>query len=122
VTEREDLDEGLEALGLELRRLPTSMPPAALVARVRRLAHAELAERADERRDRPVLVFLLLFAWAVSLFALLAARVLSGQGHLGIATGATFSWSAAWFGYSWISSAAVLVLLGVHLRKQRRLA
>jgi len=122
VKERESLDEELAALGRELQRLPTPMPPPALVSRVRRLAHAHLAERADERRDRPVLVCLLLFSWTVSLLAFLAARLLSGQGLPGSETASMLSWSAAWFGYAWISSAAVLVLLGVHVRRERRMA
>lgn len=120
--ERESLDEELEVLGLELRRLPTPMPPEVLVSRVRRLAHLELAGRADERLNGLVLVCLLLFSWTVSLFALLAVRLLSGESLLGSATGSTFSWPVAYFVSAWISGAAVLVLLGFHVRKERRLA
>ena len=120
--ERESLDEGLEVLSLELRRLPTPMPSEALVSRVRRLAHLELAARADDRLNRLVLVFLLLFSWTVSLFALLAVRLLSGESLLGSATGSMLSWSVAYFVSAWISGAAVLVLLGFHVRKERRLA
>lgn len=120
--ERESLDEELEVLSLELRRLPTPMPPEALVSRVRRLAHLELAARADDRLNRLVLVFLLLFSWTVSLFALLAVRLLSGESLLGSATGSMLSWSVAYFVSAWISGAAVLVLLGFHVRKERRLA
>ena len=120
--ERESLDEELEVLSLELRRLPTPMPPEALVSRVRRLAHLELAARADDRLNRLVLVFLLLFSWTVSLFALLAVRLLSGESLLGSATGSMLSWSVAYFVSAWISGAAVLVLLDFHVRKERRLA
>jgi len=122
VRERESLDEELEVLSLELRRLPTPMPPEALVSRVRRLAHLELAARADDRLNRLVLAFLLLFSWTVSLFALLAVRLLSGESLLGSATGSMLSWSVAYFVSAWISGAAVLVLLGLHVRKERRLA
>jgi len=122
VRERQSLDEELEVLSLELRRLPTPMPPEALVSRVRRLAHLELAARADDRLNRLVLAFLLLFSWTVSLFALLAVRLLSGESLLGSATGSMLSWSVAYFVSAWISGAAVLVLLGLHVRKERRLA
>jgi hypothetical protein len=122
MTERESLDEELEVLGLELRRLPTPMPPQALVSRVRRLAHLELAGRADERLNHLVLVFLLVFSWTVSLFAFLAVRLVSGESLLGSATGPTLSWSVTYFISAWISGAAVLVLLGFHVRKERRLA
>ena len=120
--ERESLDEELRALGLELRRLPTPMPPEELVSRVRRLAHLELAGRADERLNRLVLAFLLVFSWTVSLSTVLAVRLLSGESLLGIALGPTLSWSVAYFVSAWISGAAVLVLLGLHARNERRLA
>lgn len=120
MTERDSLDEELDVLSLELRRLPTPRPPEALVFRVRRLAHLELAGRADERLNGLVLVFLLLFSWTVSLFAFLAVRLLSGESLLGSATGSTLSWPVAYFVSAWISGAAVLVLLGFHVRKERR--
>jgi len=122
VTERDSLEEELEVLSLELRRLPTPMPPEAVVSRVRRLAHLELAGRADERLNHLVLVFLLVFSWTVSLFAFLAVRLVSGESLFGSATGPTLSWSVATFVSAWISGAAVLVLLGFHVRKERRLA
>lgn len=120
--ERDSLDEELEVLGLELRRLPTPMPPEALVSRVRRLAHLELAGRADERLSRLVMAFLLVFSWTTSLFAFLAARLLSGESLLGSVTGSSLSWSVAYFVFAWISGVAFLVVLGFHARKERRLA
>jgi len=120
VRERERLDEELEVLSRELRRLPTPMPPEALVSRVRRLAHLELAGRADERLNRLALVFLLLFSWTTTLFPFLAVRLLSGESLFGSATGSTLSWSAAYLVSAWISGAAMLVLLGFHVRKERR--
>jgi hypothetical protein len=123
MNERE-LDEELEVLGRHLRRLPTPMPPEALVARVRRLAHLELAGRADEKLNRLVLMFLLVFSWTVSLVAFFAVRLLSGESLelLGAASASTFSWSLAYFGAAWVSGGAILVLLGLHVRKERRLA
>jgi hypothetical protein len=122
VTERDSLEEELEVLSLELRRLPTPMPPEAVVSRVRRLAHLELAGRADERLNRLVLAFLVLFSWTVSLFAFLGVRLLSGGSLLGRVTGSTVPWSVAYFVGAWIAGAAVLVLLGFHARKEGRLA
>jgi hypothetical protein len=122
MSDRDRPDEELEALGLALRRLPTPMPPQALVARVRGLAHLELAGQADERLNRLVLVLLLLFSWTASLFPVLAVRLLSLEGLLGIATGSTLSWPLAYVVIAWISGAAALLVLGVHVRKERRLA
>ncbi|MGH9324175.1 MAG: hypothetical protein ACRD21_04725 [Vicinamibacteria bacterium] len=117
-------DEVLELLPSELRRLPTPMPPPALVERVRRLAHFELAGRADEKLNRLVLVFLLVFSWTVSLVAFFAVRLLSGEraSLLGLAMGSGLSWSAAYFAAAWVSGVALLVLLGLHTRRERRLA
>lgn len=120
----ERLDDEMEALGRELRRLPTPMPPEALVARLRRLAHLDLAEQADERLNSLVVSFLLFFSWTVSLVTFLGVRLLrAGTADvLGIATGSAFSWSAAHFAAAWISGAAVIVLLGIHRRREGRLA
>lgn len=124
MSDGERLDEELEALGLALRRLPTPLPPEALVSRVRRLVHLELAEQADEKVSRLVLVFLLFFSWTVSLLTFFAVRVLRAASVdlLGIATGSAFAWSATYFAAVWISGAAVLVLLGFHRRREGRLA
>jgi hypothetical protein len=68
------------------------------------------------------MVFLLLFSWTVTLFTFFALRLLDGTNLLGSLTGSTLSWSAAYFVYAWISGAAILVLMGFHARKERRLA
>jgi hypothetical protein len=121
-----DFPEELESLGTELRRLPTPMPPPALVERVRRLAHLELASHADEKLNRLVLVFLLVFSWTVGLVGFFAVRVVaSGTASvLGLAAlqGSSLSWSAIYFGAAWISGALLFVILGLHHRKQRRFA
>lgn len=121
VRERE-LDEELEVLALALRRLRTPMPPEALVSRVRRLAHLELAMQADERISRLVMAFLLAFSWTITLFAFLAVGLLSGEDLLGSVTGSRLSWSVAYLVFTWISGVALLVVLGFHARKERRLA
>lgn len=122
MSEHESPDEELEALGLGLRRLPTPMPPEALVSRVRRLAHLELAGRADERLGRLVMGFLLLFSWAMTLLGVLTARLLGGESLLGSATGSRLSWPAVYLVFAWIPGVALLVVLGFHTRKERRLA
>lgn len=118
--------EDLEELGAELRRLPTPMPPPALVERVRRLAHLELAGRADEKLNRLVLVFLLVFSWTVALVGFLVVRVFASGtvSALGLAAlpASSLTWSVAYFATAWITGAALFVILGLYSRKQRRLA
>jgi hypothetical protein len=116
-------DEERDALGAELRRLPPPVPPSALVEKVRRLAHFELAGMADERLNRLVVVFLLAFSWTMSLVVSFAVRTLSGEGGsiLDLA-GSTLSWSLTYFVAAWLSGVAILVLLAFHVHKERRLA
>ena len=120
------MNVSLEELGAELRRLRTPMPPPALVDQVRRLAHLELAGRADEKLNRLVLVFLLVFSWTVALSGFLAVRVVASGtvSVLGLAAlqGSSLSWSVAYFAAAWITGAALFVILGLHYRKQRRIA
>lgn len=120
------MNEETDGLVAELRRLPTPMPPPALVERVRRLAHLELASRADESLNRLVLVFLLVFSWTVALVGFLVVRVVASGtvSVLGLAAlqGSSLSWSAAYFGAAWITGASLFVILGLHQRKQRRIA
>ena len=124
MTHREPLDDELEALGRELQRLPTPMPSDALVFRVRRLAHRELADQADERLSRWMAAFLVFFSWTVSVATFAAVRLLRAGSTelLGIGLGSPLSWSAAYFTAAWISGAAVLVLLGLHRHREGRLA
>jgi hypothetical protein len=127
VTAREKPDEGLEELSLALRRLPTPMPPAALVERVRRQGHLELADRADEKVNRLVVGFVIFFAWTLNVFVFAAVRLLSGESLLRIATGSmswwsAWSWSTGYFVAVWLTGVAMLVVLGVHVRRERGLA
>lgn len=117
----ENLDEELEALSRDLRRLPTPRPPEGLVSRVQSLGHLEIAGRADDRLNSFVLAFLLCFSWTVGLVSLFAVRLLTGE-VLGSAMGSTFQWSVAYLGSAWVSGAAVLALLGFHVHKERTMA
>jgi hypothetical protein len=122
VTEPEVYDEELELLSHELRRLSTPMAPEALVSRVRRVGRLELADRADERLSRLVLVFLLLFSWTMTLLGVVAVRILGGDNFelLGRATGSALSWSVVgYFVVAWTAGAAVLLLVGVNVRERR---
>ena len=105
------VEEDLARLGSELRRLPTPMPSPALLDRVRRLAHLELAGRADEKLNRLVLVFLLAFSWTISLVVFAVVRIVSGEslellgiaGLADIAGGTGLTWSVTYFAATWIT-------------------
>jgi hypothetical protein len=113
VREPDGLDEQLQGLGQALRQLPAPVPPGGLVSRVRRLARAELAARAEARLERVLLVLLLAFSWVISGVSFLGVRLLSGEG---------LAWPAAYLGSVWVAVAGALLLFGVHVRKERGLA
>lgn len=119
---REDLEDDLDALSVALRRLPTPMPPVVLVERVRRLGHLELAGRGDERLNALVLGGVILFVWTVNVFAFAAIRLLTGDGLLRMATGSALPWTAGYFVTGWLMGAAVLILAGIQVRRERGLA
>jgi hypothetical protein len=117
-----DPEDDLDALSLALQRLPTPMPPVVLVERVRRLGHLELAGRADERLNALVLGGVILFVWTLNVFAFAAIRLLTGEGLLRMATGSGLPWSLGYFVAAWLTGAAVLILAGIHVRRERGLA
>ena len=117
---RENREDDLDALSVALRRLPTPMPPAALVARVRRLGHLELAGQADERLNALVLGGVIFFVWTVNVFAFAVIRLLTAEGLLRMAT--ALSWSVGYFVAAWLTGTAVLILVGIHVRRERGLA
>jgi hypothetical protein len=122
VSERESLDDELDALARALQGLPTPMPPGPLVARVRERGHLELAGRADERLSGLVLGFVIFFVWTVNVFAFAAVRFLTGESLLRMATGSALSLSVGYYVAAWLTGAAVLILAGIHVRRERGLA
>ena len=119
---RETRDDDMDALSLALKRLPTPMPPVVLVERVRRLGHLDLAGRADERLNAFVLGGVILFVWTVNVFAFAVIRMLTGEGLLALVTGSALPWSVGYFVTAWLMGAAVLILAGIQVRRERGLA
>ncbi len=113
--------ESLQELTSELSRLPTPMPPPGLFERVRRVVHLDLAGRADERLNRLILVFLLLFSWTVTLVGFAGVRLVTGARSevFSLLQGASLTWSVAYFASAWLVGAAALVLIGLHQRRSR---
>lgn len=107
-----------------LRHLPTPQPPASLVERARARAEARLAEEAEYRLHRGVMVFLVFFAWALTLMSWPLVRLVSG-GLLGLLDPRL---NQAWIGFAafttfiWMGGGAAAVLLSLHQRRERSLA
>jgi anti-sigma factor RsiW len=113
--------ESLRELTTELSRLPTPMPPAGLVERVRRAVHLDLAGRADERLNRMVLAFLLVFSWTLTLVGFAGVRLVTGARSdlFDWTHGAGITWSVAFFAFAWLAGAAALGLIGLHQRRSK---
>lgn len=107
-----------------LRRLPTPQPSPAVVERARVRAEIRFAEEAEHRSHRTVLIFLTLFAWAITVVSWPVVHLLTGglmgwfsprfsQGWLGFAAFSTLAWAAG---------GAAALLLAFHQRRERSTA
>jgi anti-sigma factor RsiW len=116
--------EGWQFLAGELRRLPTPQAPAALVERVRAQVAWQLAEEKQRRSNAWLMIFLVLFAWTLTLASWPVVRLL---------TSGLIGWFDPSFGHTWIDLAGYTALvwltggvaaatLAVRRRRERRMA
>jgi anti-sigma factor RsiW len=107
-----------------LRRLPTPQPPAALVEKTRARCEWQFAAAAEETWNRGVLIFLVLFAWTLTLASWPLVR---------LATGGLLSWVDPQFSHTWlamlvytslawVAGGAAAAMLGLRKRHERSLA
>jgi len=118
-----ELDAWCELAG-SLKRLPTPQAPPGLVERVRTLAERQLAAEAERRWNQGVMVFLVLFAWTVTLAGWPIVRLMSD----GVAGWLDLRFTHLWIaliGYTalgWLTAGVAAVTLGVRHRRTRRAA
>ncbi len=118
----EELDSWKQ-MALGLRRLPTPQAPRGLVERARARAEARLVEEAEHRWNRSVMIFLIVFAWALTLMSWPVARLLS-RGLLGLLDPRL---SQAWIGFAgfttlaWLGGGAAAILLALRQRREGRM-
>jgi anti-sigma factor RsiW len=116
--------ERWEMISGALRRLRTPQPSAALFERTRALATARLAEHGEVRRNRVMLVLLIVFSWVVTI---------AGWPIFRFATGGLFSlldirFSELWLLFAifsaltWLAGGSAAVLISIHRQRERRLA
>jgi anti-sigma factor RsiW len=113
----------------ELRRLPTPQPSSWLVQATLARAEAKLTEQAEHDWNRRVMIFVLSFAWLLTIASWPAFHFVTGRfGNL-----LEPQFSHTQFSYTWISFAAFTVLgwlaggvaavmLAIRQRGERRLA
>ena len=108
----------------ELRRLPTPQPSSWLVQATLARAEAKLSEQAEHDWNRRVLVFVVAFAWLLTIASWPAFHFVSGR--FGSLLGPQFSHSwisfAAFTALGWLAGGVAAVMLGIQQRGERRLA
>jgi anti-sigma factor RsiW len=109
-----------------LRRLPTPQPPRGLVERARARAEVRLAEEAERRWNRSVLIFVTVFAWVITLLSWPIFRLVSGwflsSVDLGPALNKSWIVFAVFTTLAWVGGGGAAILLSLHQRRERSLA
>ena len=114
--------EGWGLLTASLKRLPTPQAPAGLVERARARIAARMTEEAEQRSNRRVLAFLVLFAWTTVLAGWPIFRLLSEgmMSWLDVRFAHTWFWLVGYTVLGWVAAAVAAVMLGVRQRAGRR--
>jgi anti-sigma factor RsiW len=107
-----------------LRRLPTPQPSAALFERTRAMAITQLTAQAEQRRNRMMLVPLIIFSWAVTVAGWPVFRFATG----GLLSLVDVQFRQTWMLFviftalTWLAGGSAAVLLSVRRQHERRLA
>ena len=117
----------LEAWGQtasELRRLPTPQPSPWLVQATLARAEARLTEQSENDWNRHIIIFVVAFAWLLTIASWPVFRFLSGR--FGSLLGPQFSHTWISFGavtaLGWLAGGVAAVMLAIRQRGERRLA
>ena len=107
----------------ELRRLPTPQPSSWLVQATLARAEAKLTEQAEHDWSRRVMIFVVAFAWLLTIASWVVFHVVSGR--FGSLLGPLFSHAwvsfAAFTTLEWLAGGVAAVMLAVRQRGERRL-
>jgi anti-sigma factor RsiW len=107
-----------------LRRLPTPQPGNLVVERARALAEMRLAEEVEYRGHRKVMIFLVAFAWVVTLASWPLFRIVTGGLLVWFDPRFNQTWLvfAGFTGLIWATGGLAAVLLGQRRQQERRIA
>ena len=121
--------EAWRPIASELRRLPTPQPSSWLVQATLARAEAKLTERAEHDWNRRVMIFVVAFAWLLTIASWPAFHFVSGRfgSLLGPQFGHTL-FSQTWISFAaftalgWLAGGVAAVMLAIQQRGERRLA
>jgi hypothetical protein len=111
-------------IAVGLRRLPTPQPSRGVVERARAMAEMRFNEEAEHRWNRSVMIFLIVFAWVLTLLSWPLVRLVS-DGMQGLLDPRL---NQAWIGFAglttlaWVGGGTAAILLSVRQRRERRMA
>ena len=116
--------EGWRELSGSLRRLPTPLAPPAMVERTRVAIRARLAAQAENRWHRNVMVFLVLFAWTVTLAGWPVFRLVAHGVASWIDPDLDRTWLAlvSYTALTWLMGSVAAAMLALRHRREGRIA
>jgi len=113
-----------QSIASHLRRLPTPQPSPGVVQRARAVAEARFAEDAESRWQRGMLIFVVTFAWVLTIVSWPLVRLITG-GLLDLLDprlNQTWITFAGFTTLVWLTGGTAAVLLSLRQRRERRLA
>jgi hypothetical protein len=120
--------EAWRPIASELRRLPTPQPSSWLVQATLARSEAKLTEQAEHNWNRRVMIFVVAFAWLLTIASWPAFHFVSGR--FGSLLAPQFShtlFSPTWINFAaftalgWLAGGVAAVMLGIRQRGERRL-
>jgi len=111
-------------LGAGLRRMPTPQAPSAMVERVRASLMAQVLAHAEQRSNRRMMAWLVLFAWTTTLATWPILRLISrgAETWLNVSFVHTYHILIGFTVLSWAAAAIAAGVVGARHRLERRLA
>jgi hypothetical protein len=116
--------DGWRELGTALRRIPTPQAPTALVQRVRVSLVTHAMQRAEQRSNRRVMAWLILFAWTATLATWPILKFISQGAASWFDVSFVHTWHVliVYTVFSWLCAAVAAGVLGLRHRQERGLA
>ena len=116
--------EAWRPIASELRRLPTPQPSSWLMQATLARAEAKLAEQAEQGWNRSVIVFVVAFAWLLTIASWPAFHFVSERFGGSLELQFSYAWIsfAAFTALGWIAGGVAAVMLAIRQRGERRLA
>jgi len=115
--------ERWQLIAAGLRRLATPQPSSALFKRTRMVVIDQLAAKAEQRQNRIVMIFLVLFSWAVTVVSWPIFRFATGGllSLLDIRFRQMWQFFAIFSALTWLASGSAALLLSLRRQHERRL-